>query len=290
MGKPSELVQASKLTDLPLWQSWVDRIASHIEAGGQPPELVEQLADDEEIAGSLFTAQLQGHLAGQLFVRAVEVPESLPQSRSLATEDSRPSFLRMEFQEALDAFLSRGIVSPAEFMALSNSLRLSAFTATRLASEQVVERAYEALRTHLAEGGTLRSFSQAVVEEEVSLGIAPSAPHTLELIYRTNVQQAYGQGRLQQLEHPAVIAARPFVQYRTAGDSRVRPAHRALDGVVFNRLEDPGWRQYAPPLGYSCRCSMVTLRPDRVDASQVVASESLGADVGAEPGWSGPGS
>lgn len=309
VGKPSELVAAAKLDSLPLWLRWHDSIVSTLASAGNDAdadrllsELGRELAEDEQIAASLYQARLHGDMAGQLFVRAVEVPESLDDrplgisardafsksQRALDARDTRPSFLRLSFREALEVFLERRLVTPEEFLALNEAARNGAFSATRLASQQVIERAREALRRHLAEGGTLASFVDAVVSEQVSLGITPSAPSYLETLYRTNVQHAYGSGRLQQLEHPAVVEARPYVQYRTAGDTRVRPQHAALDRVVFNRAEDPGWRRFAPPLGFNCRCSLVTIRPGRVQGSQVRHSSEL-SGLGPDPGWSGPG-
>lgn len=227
-------------------------------------------------------------MGGQLFVRDVEVPDAgrTALSRRVALDDGGAAFFSLEFREALEAFLRREVVSPDEWADLSDSMRLRAFSATRLASEQVIQRARDLVERHLADGGTVRGFILALQAEEVSLGIEPSTPHYIENVARTNTQMAYGQGRLQQLDHPDVIRARPYVEYRTAQDTRVRPSHAALDGVVFDRANDPGWRRYAPPLGYQCRCSVVTVRRP----GSVTASHELSHDVGPEPGWSGPGS
>jgi SPP1 gp7 family putative phage head morphogenesis protein len=45
----------------------------------------------------------------------------------------------------------------------------------------------------------------------------------------------------------------PYWQYITAGDSRVRAAHKALDKMVF-RADDPAWDTIYPPNGWGCRC------------------------------------
>ena len=260
-----------------------------------------ELADDEGVAASLFESRMMARMAGALFVRAVEVPESLGavDEADLASElalskralrDERPSFLRLAFREAVELFLRRQIVTPEAFAAMADAERLVSFTATRLASELLVARARELVEAHLTEGGTLRSFVAGIRAGEAGLGIEPASPWYLETIYRTNVQMAYGQGRLEQLEHPSVVQARPFVQYRTAGDNRVRASHAALNGKVFDRSQDDGWRRFAPPLGFSCRCGMVSVREGRFDASQVVDSRELGDDVGPDDGWTGPGS
>lgn len=223
-------------------------------------------------------------------MRAVEVPETLPQEAAL--DDARPSFLRMPFREAVQAFLRKRVMTREAWLALEDELRRRGFFATRLASEAVVQHVRDLIAADLREGGTLRGFISDVRSGAAPLGLVPTddtSPAYLETVYRTNVQQAYGQGRLRQLDSPVVVEARPWCEYRTAGDNRVRPSHAALDRVVFNRATDPGWRRYAPPLGFSCRCSAVTLREDRVDPARVVSSASIPAGVGPEPDWTGPG-
>lgn len=52
------------------------------------------------------------------------------------------------------------------------------------------------------------------------------------------------------------------LQYRTAGDERVREAHIALDGVTLPP-SDKFWDRYLPPNGWNCRCTVVqVLRED----------------------------
>jgi len=50
----------------------------------------------------------------------------------------------------------------------------------------------------------------------------------------------------------------PFLQYKTAGDGRVRPEHAALDGII-RRIEDPFWNTLYPPNGWNCRCLAIQL-------------------------------
>jgi SPP1 gp7 family putative phage head morphogenesis protein len=267
------------LDAVPLWERWQQKIATLIEASDNPSEAASALArwadsakDDEDIASSIYVASMQADMAGQLFVRTVEVPESAPLR---ALDDRRPpAFLTMQFQEALDAFMARELMTPEQFRLLSDAAKQRAFTATLLASDAIRKRAFEQLTAALQNGSTLREFAASIRSAETSLGITPSDPAYLETVYRTNVQAAYGAGRYRQITSPAVVAARPFVEYRTAGDSRVRASHRALDRKVF-RQDDPSWPQFAPPNGFNCRCSVVVRRARDVDESKVVSAASL---------------
>lgn len=63
------------------------------------------------------------------------------------------------------------------------------------------------------------------------------------------------------------------LQYRTAGDERVREAHRQLDGVTLPP-GDKFWERYLPPNGWNCRCNVVqVLREDhpRSDSDKATA-------------------
>lgn len=46
------------------------------------------------------------------------------------------------------------------------------------------------------------------------------------------------------------------LQYRTAGDYRVRRTHKALQDITLP-ADDPFWDKYYPPNGWSCRCTAV---------------------------------
>lgn len=52
---------------------------------------------------------------------------------------------------------------------------------------------------------------------------------------------------------------RYLLQYRTAGDNKVRKAHRELEGITLP-ASDPFWDSYYPPNGWRCRCTVVKVR------------------------------
>lgn len=72
------------------------------------------------------------------------------------------------------------------------------------------------------------------------------------------------------------------LQYRTAGDSRVREAHAALDGVTLPP-SDPFWDFYLPPNGWNCRCQTVQVLRDDYPQSDSKAAIAAGEDCTSEP-------
>ena len=59
---------------------------------------------------------------------------------------------------------------------------------------------------------------------------------------------------------------RYLLQYRTAGDDKVRDDHRLLDGTTLPP-SDPFWASYYPPNGWGCRCTAVQVRRDKYPQS-----------------------
>lgn len=57
-----------------------------------------------------------------------------------------------------------------------------------------------------------------------------------------------------------------YLQYRTAGDDKVRPEHVALNGVTLP-MSDPFWDEYFPPNGWNCRCTVVQVLKEKYPAT-----------------------
>jgi SPP1 gp7 family putative phage head morphogenesis protein len=71
-----------------------------------------------------------------------------------------------------------------------------------------------------------------------------------------------------------------FVQYQTAGDSKVRNEHAKLDGRIFN-LSDSEAMKLFPPNGHGCRCEFIQYNRTPKDGevmSGKTAQEMLNAD------------
>lgn len=59
---------------------------------------------------------------------------------------------------------------------------------------------------------------------------------------------------------------RYHLQYRTAGDDKVRPEHAELHGITLPP-GDPFWEEYFPPNGWNCRCDVVQVRKSKYPAT-----------------------
>jgi len=265
-------------------------IAALVRKAGSPEALEAKLAawrpnDEswEQLGDAIFVPAVLSDLAGQLMVRGSEAHVI-----QLDAKD-KPAFLDLPWAEAIEEFKARGIMKPTELSTLLKDYAQRADKARQLMLAQVQTFVRSELEKTLREGGTFRDFSKAIDSGGASLGITNDDPAYLKMVFRTNVQSAYGAGRFRAMTDPDVINERPFVQYRTVGDARVREEHAALDGPTHNtcyRADDPVWHRIAPPNGFSCRCGFVTMTADEA-IGLTVLSEVPEAYV-PTPGFDGP--
>lgn len=68
------------------------------------------------------------------------------------------------------------------------------------------------------------------------------------------------------------------LQYRTAGDKKVRPEHAALDRVTLP-ITDPFWEEYYPPNGWNCRCTVVQVRKSKYPVTPHDEAMALGEEA-----------
>lgn len=242
---------------------------------------VESFRGDAALEALTYEPMVLADLAGQMFVRLVELPED--GTRHLAQPDLRPAFLRLPFAEAVAFWRDRG-GDPALLDEVLGAYRLRAAQYTDDQLDAVSETAIAEITRTLEHGGTLADFKAAVESDTAALGISPAHPGYLENVYRTQVASAYGAGRYAQLSNPDVVAARPYRQYRTAQDSRVRPEHAVMDGVTW-RADDPSFAAVYPPCGFQCRCAVVSYSQEDVDDEGIVIATSVPTGFVLTPGF-----
>ena len=155
------------------------------------------------------------------------------------------------FLEALRYAHSKKIVLPDEFYSMDLKTRQMATTVSFLSSLEQVETVIKSLNKTLANGGAFKDFQKLIEESEILL-----PKHYLDNVFRTNIQSAYGHGRWQQQQMSK--AERPYLMYSAINDSRVRPAHLALNRIVLP-IDHPFWLTHYPPLSFRCRCTVIAL-------------------------------
>lgn len=69
-----------------------------------------------------------------------------------------------------------------------------------------------------------------------------------------------------------------WLQYRTAGDLRVRKTHQRLHGITLP-ITSKFWDKYFPPNGWNCRCTVVQVRKDKYPLSDETQAMNLGSQA-----------
>jgi len=198
-----------------------------------------------------------------------------------------PTFLSLPYEEALAFFESLEVVSIDEFRAIQDRFREGAWSAALIESQHLRELAKKRIGEALAGNMTVRETAAAIRNDQIALGVSPNSHDYLDLVARNAVATAYGHGKWVAANDPAIRAARPFWQYLTVNDGRVRPNHRALHERVF-RIGTEEHALYFPPLGHRCRCSGRTLSPSQMERWGLTVTEGVIEGVMPDPGWEAP--
>lgn len=251
IGDPDKLIARSTSSAVSALSPVVEAIARAAPDGASAVDAaVKSFRADPTLHALLAESGAMANLAGQMHVRLVEL-----HGRTHLLDDGRPEWLDMQMQEAVDFWEARG-GDPDFVRSVLQAYRRRAANATDEMLDVISQRAVDALQKILDDGGSASDFVDAVRSDDadlVNLGVTPASDSYLDLVFQTQVMQAYGAGRWAQMTAPDVIAARPYRQALTAEDERVRPEHRPIDRVVW-RADDPTFAEIASPFAWRCRC------------------------------------
>jgi SPP1 gp7 family putative phage head morphogenesis protein len=172
------------------------------------------------------------------------------------------TFLRkpVPFKEAADWIRNKPAVSREAFDKLLPELKPRAFTITGIKAFDVLEDVRKDIANRL-----FPDFIDPQADEEMQAKQRQAAIRRAELLIRTQGFQAY-----QAANHEAMSRntdALPYWQYLSMEDSRVRPSHAALNGIVLP-ANSPFWKTHFPPWEWGCRCQVVPLSQTDVEGIQ----------------------
>jgi len=169
-------------------------------------------------------------------------------------------------QAATKARSIAGIYQQEIVADLLNSLRQSAADGTPFATWR--KNAMVMLRERGLALDKAGDMVQQSTGEVVGTGLTR---HRLQTIFQTQMTNARMASLWQKLQENK--DARPYLQYSAINDARTRPAHRALDNVVYP-IDDPFWDYFYPPNGFRCRCHVIALAPRDVARAGLTVSHS----------------
>ena len=140
--------------------------------------------------------------------------------------------------------IERGVVQESPSEAMASSLRESAGV---FSGFKTFHEMKEAANLLLDENGDLKPFER--FSNDVQKINDAYNRHYLKTEYNFAVQSAEMAARWEEQQDDG--DGRYLLQYRTAGDKKVRPAHQELNGITLPP-SDPFWDKYYPPNGFNC--------------------------------------
>lgn len=212
--------------------------------------------------------------------------------------DVRP--FGVQFKEAID-YLKRKLPETTQaWDDLAGPVHGKVFTVAGATKVDLVRDLQRSLVSALENGTTItqfrKDFDQAV--QQHGWTYKGKRGWRTSVIFDNNMRSAHMAGRWSQIQ--AGKERRPYLQYRTAGDARVRPQHRAWNGLIFP-VDDAFWQTHYPPNGWGCRCAVRAYSQADLDSKglevappfqsktrEVITRDGEIKDrvpVGIDPGW-----
>ena len=200
----------------------------------------------------------------------------MPEAVSLQTA------FRLPPEEAVKYFESKGYKISFDWRQVWQEEHDKVFTVAGVARDDVLFDIRKSLTVALKEGWSRERWtreiapalkrkgwwgSEIITDEDGKARVYKKGNASrLDLIFRQNVMTAHAAGRWQRQQEAK--KERPYLRYSAIMDGRTRPAHRALDGMVFP-ADDPFWKTFYPPNGFRCRCMVVSLSRREVSPEEV---------------------
>lgn len=92
-----------------------------------------------------------------------------------------------------------------------------------------------------------------------------------QLIYETNIRQAYNAGREGQIQ--ALKSTRPYALYKHGDSETPRALHLKWNNIVLP-VDDPWWNTHSPQNGWGCKCKKYSLSERELKRRGLKVSEA----------------
>ena len=173
---------------------------------------------------------------------------------------STASAIGLPFQEAVDYFRQKTDMPTKHWTAVMDEAHARSFMVAGAADKALVGDFRQAVDKAISQGTGLQDFRKDFDELVKKYGWSHTgtAAWRAQIIYRTNMSNAFAAGRYAQMTDPDVLAAFPYWQYQHVNCPHPRLQHVAWSGMVL-RADDPFWATCYPPNGWMCHCIVTTV-------------------------------
>lgn len=198
-------------------------------------------------------------------------------------------------KETLKRWKARKVFDTDTFDALSDEMKGQAGRLVDVWHTTFTEKVYASLFDAMANGATLPEWIPEAQKFLDSFGADAGvrifsgskwSPNYADLVFRNAHSASMAGGRYAEMFSREWIGLAPFWLYDAVDDDRTRPAHAALDGMVF-RKDTASARRLLPPSSHRCRCLALEYTQRDVDEGhyRVTDPGSLAPEVFPPRGW-----
>ena len=176
-------------------------------------------------------------------------------------------------EEAIAFFRQKGYRPTFSYLDMMHRAHSDAFTVAGVTRLDVLQDIRSLVDDAIASGSTLADFKKGMQQKLSARGwwqpvevtdeatgetkiVDLTKSRRLRTIFETNMRTSYAAGQWTRIQRTK--KALPFLCYKTVGDARVRPQHRAWHNVVLP-VDHPWWKTHFPPCDWQCRCQVVQM-------------------------------
>ena len=190
-----------------------------------------------------------------------------PQKQAAVTFADVPTF-----DAAIDALVSKKVVSRAAVDAMDEKAKSRAFYVSRLAELEAVGRVKQYLIENLKDKTSFQNFVKNLDKDELlkKAGWEKGGGWYWETVYRTNTMSAFNAGRAEAFDEYEP----EFLEFIGIEDFRQTPVCAARSGIVKKRT-DPFWKKNFPPLHFNCRSTVRPVYAEEAEAFGIKESAEV---------------
>lgn len=190
--------------------------------------------------------------AAKLFTRSLMMGLDSAVRKNEFAELTAEDVENLPYAEAVEYLKKRDVIKKVDYNKLSDKMRFRAFTASRIADGDLLKRINSELIKNVNDGKGLKDFLTMTKTDILDkVGMGPNQGWYWEVVFRTNVQSAYGAGRAMGFEEDKPLA----LEFIGIDDSRQTEICHSLMGVV-RPYDDPFWKSHWTPMHFGCRSTI----------------------------------
>lgn len=182
-----------------------------------------------------------------------------PKLSGFRFEDPFQTAFKLPPERAIEWLKQRGknLKISSDWDELDAEAHNKAFTVAKVMNADILQIIYDYVEKAKAEGMTLSEFQKSLLPKLEAAGWTGATASRLKVIYDTNMQMAYAQGKYRQQKLISHIYS--YWKYTQIQRPTQRHDHSIFHGKVF-KVEDPIWQYIYPPSSFSCKCSVVPIK------------------------------